>query len=262
MAAAIVAGEAPVNGCPVGGAKSAAAISEVMGVTVEEKEREVAFVKCGGTCDLSANKYQYFGMSDCGMASQLAGGGAKGCSYGCLGLGSCVKACAFDAIHIVNGVAVVDDEKCVACGKCVKACPKSLITLIPASKQTRVSCNSKDTGKVVMSNCKVGCIACKICEKNCKFDAIHVIDNVAVIDYTKCKDCGVCAMKCPKKVIQNPRIKAMEEKKAKEAAAAKAEAEKKAPETPKAQEAPKAEGAMEAFKDVAAKHAEEDKKTE
>ena len=125
LAAAIVAGEAPVNGCPVGGAKSAAAISEVMGVTVEEKEREVAFVKCGGTCDLSANKYQYFGMSDCGMASQLAGGGAKGCSYGCLGLGSCVKACAFDAIHIVNGVAVVDDEKCVACGKCVKACPKS-----------------------------------------------------------------------------------------------------------------------------------------
>ncbi|MGE4215195.1 MAG: RnfABCDGE type electron transport complex subunit B [Anaerotignaceae bacterium] len=228
LATAIVAGTAPVNACPVGGAKCATAISEVMGVTAEEKEREVAYVKCNGTCDVSVNKYKYFGMDDCNMASQLAGGGEKGCSFGCLGLGSCVQACAFDAIHIVDGVAVVDDEKCVACGKCIKACPKSLIIMIPASKKTRVACNSKDAGKVVNANCKVGCIACKICEKNCKFDAIHVIDNIAVIDYTKCKDCGVCAMKCPKKTIENPRIRAMEEKKAAEAAAA-AEAAKNAP---------------------------------
>lgn len=223
LAAAIVAGTAPVNTCPVGGAKSAAAISEVMGVVAEEKERETAFVKCKGDCPSSKNKYEYKGISDCTMASQLAGGGAKGCSYGCLGLGSCVKACAFDAIHVVNGVAVVDQEKCVACGKCVSACPKKLIELLGVSKITRVECSSKDAGKVVNANCSVGCIACKICEKNCKFDAIHVIDNIAVIDYDKCKHCGLCAMKCPKKVIDNPKAKAMEAKKAAEAAAAKAD---------------------------------------
>ena len=235
LAAAIVAGKAPVNACPVGGAKSAAAISEVMGVAVEETEQMVAFVKCNGTCDNSTNKYVYQGISDCAMASQLAGGGSKGCSYGCLGLGSCVAACAFNAIHIVNGVAVVDDTKCVACGKCAKACPKHLIDMMPLSKKTKGACSSKDPGKVVMANCKVGCIGCKICEKNCKFDAIHVENNVAVIDYSKCKDCGLCAMKCPKKVIHNPRVAEMEAKKAAEAATApKAEAPKA--EAPKAEE--------------------------
>lgn len=247
LAVAIVDGTAPVNACPVGGAKTAAAVSAVMGVVAEEKEKEVAFVRCGGTCDLSKNKYAYKGMDDCNMASQLAGGGSKGCSYGCLGLGSCVQACAFDAIHIVDGIAVVDDDKCVACGKCIKACPKSLIHLIPEKKKTRVACNSKDVGKVVNANCKVGCIACKICEKECKFDAIHVIDNIAVIDYEKCKDCGLCAMKCPKKVIENPRIKAMQEKKAAEAKAAAEEAAKAPKEEPKAEtaEAAKVEAKVE-----------------
>ena len=61
------------------------------------------------------------------MASQMQDGGAKGCAYGCLGYGSCVDACPFDAIHIVDGIAVVDKEECKACGKCVDACPKHLI---------------------------------------------------------------------------------------------------------------------------------------
>ena len=229
LAVAIVEGKAPANACPVGGVKCAVAISAVMGVEVVEKEKEVAFIKCAGTCDNSKNKYLYFGLDDCIMASQLAGGGSKGCSYGCLGLGGCAKVCAFDAITIVDGVAVVDDDKCVTCGKCVKACPKNLISIIPASKKTRVACNSQDTGKVVMANCKVGCIACKICVKACKFEAIQVENNIAVIDYDKCKDCGLCAMKCPKKVIQNPRIAAMEAKKAEEAKA-KAEEDAKAKE--------------------------------
>ena len=42
-----------------------------------------------------------------------------------IGEGTCVKACPFDAIHIVDGVAVVDKEKCKACGKCIAACPKT-----------------------------------------------------------------------------------------------------------------------------------------
>ena len=185
LASAIVAGTAPVNGCPVGGAAAAAKIAVVMGVSAGETEKMVAHVNCKGTCTNAKSKYEYVGISDCTMASQLASGGAKGCSYGCLGLGSCVKACAFGALSIVDGIAVVDEEKCVACGKCVKACPKHLVVLKPASKKTVVNCSSKDMGKTVIANCSVGCIGCKICEKNCKFDAIHVENNIARIDYSK-----------------------------------------------------------------------------
>lgn len=181
-AAAIVAGKAPVNACPVGGAAASAKIAEIMGVVVEEKEPTAAFVKCNGTCTTAKNKYKYQGISDCTMATHLAGGGSKGCTYGCLGLGSCKNACAFGAIEIVDGIAVIDKEKCVSCGKCVSACPKHIIEILPVKKKVKVQCSSKDAGKAVMANCSVGCIGCKICEKNCPFDAIHVVDNIAVID--------------------------------------------------------------------------------
>lgn len=201
LAAAIVAGKAPVNGCPVGGAAAAAKIGAVMGVEAATGEPTTAVVKCNGTCANAKEKYEYYGIDDCVMAAQLAAGGAKGCSYGCLGLGSCQKACAFGAIEIVDGVAVVDKEKCVSCGKCVSACPKHIIEILPAKKKVKVLCSSKDKGKDTMANCTVGCIGCKICEKSCPFDAIHVVDNLAVIDYDKCKACGICANKCPKHVL-------------------------------------------------------------
>ena len=232
LAAAIVAGKAPVNSCAPGGAKAAAAIAEVLGVVAEETEPMVAFVKCGGTCDKAQNKYEYDGIDDCIMASQLAGASSKACAYGCMGLGSCVKACKFDAIKIENGVAVVNPDLCVACGKCVSTCPKKIIDLVPKKKKVKVQCSSKDMGKAVMSVCSAGCIGCKICEKTCKFDAIHVIDNIAVIDYDKCKNCGMCANKCPKKVITGYRVEAP-----KPAAPAEEAPKAEAPAT----EAPKAE---------------------
>ena len=232
LAAAIVAGKAPVNSCAPGGAKAAAAIAEVMGVVAEETEPMVAFVKCGGTCDKAQNKYEYDGIDDCIMASQLAGASSKACAYGCMGLGSCVKACKFDAIKIENGVTVVNPDLCVACGKCVSTCPKKIIDLVPKKKKVKVQCSSKDMGKAVMSVCSAGCIGCKICEKTCKFDAIHVIDNIAVIDYDKCKNCGMCANKCPKKVITGYRVEAP-----KPAAPAEEAPKAEAPAT----EAPKAE---------------------
>lgn len=232
LAAAIVAGKAPVNSCAPGGAKAAAAIAEVMGVVAEETEPMVAFVKCGGTCDKAQNKYEYDGIDDCIMASQLAGASSKACAYGCMGLGSCVKVCKFDAIKIENGVAVVNPDLCVACGKCISTCPKKIIDLVPKKKKVKVQCSSKDMGKAVMSVCSAGCIGCKICEKTCKFDAIHVIDNIAVIDYDKCKNCGMCANKCPKKVITGYRVEAP-----KPAAPAEEASKAEAPAT----EAPKAE---------------------
>ena len=85
-----------------------------------------------------------------------------------------VKACPFDAIHVIDGVAVVDKEACKACGKCIAACPKRLIELVPYDQKHLVQCSSKDKGKDVMKACSVGCIGCKMCEKVCQFDAVKV----------------------------------------------------------------------------------------
>lgn len=201
LAAAIVKGEAEVSGCPVGGAPVAAKVGEIMGIDAGEQVRMVAFVACAGTCENAGTDYEYQGLEDCSMMSFVQNGGPKKCAYGCHGYGDCVRACPFNAIHVIDGVSVVDKEACKACGKCVAACPKHLISLVPYDQKFFVQCSSCDKGKDVMQACKVGCIGCKICEKTCKFDAIHVENNIAKIDYEKCKNCGACAIKCPKKII-------------------------------------------------------------
>lgn len=201
-AAAIVKGEAPVNACPVGGADVAEKVATIMGVTVDESEKLAAFVKCNGTCENAKEKYIYDGMTDCRAAASTQGGGAKSCSYGCLGLGTCVSVCKFSALSIVDGIAKVDQSKCTSCGMCVSVCPKKLIELVPISKKVRVECNSKDKGKDTKDNCAVGCIGCKRCEKACQNGAISVLDNVAKIDYTKCTSCNACADVCPQKIIK------------------------------------------------------------
>ena len=198
---AIVEGIAKVDSCPVGGADCAAKIAEIMGQSVSAEAPKVAFVKCSGTCDKAKSQMNYTGQMDCKLLAQIQGGGPKACTYGCLGGGTCVRVCQFDAIHIIDGIAQVDPEKCVACGQCISNCPKHLIELKPKSNKYAVACSSKEKGKQVMEVCASGCIGCGICEKTCKFDAIHVVDNIAHIDYDKCKNCGMCAMKCPKKVI-------------------------------------------------------------
>ncbi|WP_051623497.1 RnfABCDGE type electron transport complex subunit B [Clostridium hydrogeniformans] len=200
-AKAVIEEDASITACTVGGASVSNLIGDILGVKVGSVERKVAFVKCNGNCDSAKNKFQYEGIKDCVSASLLEGGD-KGCSYGCLGLGTCVSACEFDAIEVVNGVAIVDEEKCTNCGACRKVCPKSLIDEVPVEKKIRVQCNSKDMGKIVRSNCTVGCIGCKICEKNCPAEAVKVSDSIALVDYDKCTQCGICVSKCPTKAIK------------------------------------------------------------
>nr|WP_305135395.1 RnfABCDGE type electron transport complex subunit B [uncultured Schaedlerella sp.] len=206
LAAAIVKGEAEVGACPVGGTPVAAKIGDIMGQAAGDQVRQTAFVKCGGTCEKAQDEYTYYGIQDCTMASMMQDTGPKGCDYGCLGFGSCVKACPFDAIHVVDGIAVVDKEKCKACGKCIAACPKKLIELVPYDQKTFVQCNSNEKGKALMDVCLVGCIGCKLCERNCEAGAIKVTNFLAHIDAQKCTNCGVCADKCPRKIITPRKI--------------------------------------------------------
>lgn len=201
LASAIAKGEAKVNQCPVGGDPVAKEIAEIMGETATESEKQVAFVACAGTCEKAKKDYIYSGIDDCAALSFVPNGGPWSCDYGCLGFGSCVKACPFDAIHVVDEVAIVDKEKCKACGKCIEVCPQHLISFVPYSASHIVRCSNKNKGKDVMKVCDTGCITCHLCEKNCEYDAVHIVDGIAVIDQSKCTGCGVCAEKCPKKII-------------------------------------------------------------
>ena len=200
MAAAIASGEAPVNGCPVGGASCAEKIGEVMGVSADAAERKVAYVRCNGSCEHTAIKANYTGISDC-RSAVASGISMWSCDFGCMGYGSCVKVCPAQAITVVDGVAVVDPDKCVACGLCVKTCPKALIELIPYDQKTFVRCRNTNRGPQVKNICAVGCIGCRLCTKQCETGAITVTDNLAHIDTALCTNCGKCAEKCPTKAI-------------------------------------------------------------
>ena len=232
-AEAILAGKAPVNACAPAGAEGAAKIAEIMGMEAPSGEKMVAHVLCNGG-EAALKQFDYVGIKDCMAATKVAGA-PLACSFGCLGFGSCVKACQFDAIKINDkGVAEVDKEKCTNCGACREACPRHIIAEVPYKQKVFVNCMNKDKGAAATKVCANSCIGCGLCEKTCKFDAIHVVNNVAVIDYSKCKNCTMCAKACPKNAIE-PIPTAEEKEKFK--AVQKAQAEKKAAEAKAAAEA-------------------------
>ena len=200
FAEAVVNGKAKTNACPAIGDEITAKIAEIMGEQSLPNVRYRAAVMCSGTNDFARAKYEYDGIADCISANRLAWG-SKACQNGCLGLGTCVKKCKFDAIKLVNGIAVIDYEKCAACGVCVIVCPKMIIKLIPFNAAHWVGCVSSDNNKVTRKNCDVGCIACGLCVKKCPVNAISINDFTAVIDYEKCTNCGDCEKACPRRVI-------------------------------------------------------------
>lgn len=190
--------------CPVGGAETMSCVAKTLGKEVQEQTPKIAVVKCNGTCENRPKTNKYDGAQSCAIQASLYAG-QTGCQYGCLGCGDCVSVCNFDAIYMhENGLPVVVEDKCVACGACVEACPKDIIELRnkgPKDRRVFVACSSKDKGGVAKKACSTACIGCMKCAKECPFDAITVENNLAYIDFEKCKLCRKCVAVCPTKAI-------------------------------------------------------------
>lgn len=198
-AEAIVKGEAPINACA---AANTSEIAKILNVENDAATKKIAFVKCSGNAVTTKSYYNYTDERSCRIEYTAQGHGAKICTYSCCGNGDCVKACKFDAINVINGLAVVNPHKCVGCSACIKVCPSGIIELIPLKTTYMVACSSCDKGKEVRVACTAGCIGCGICAKFCPQNAITVSDNLAHINQDLCSSCGTCASKCPAKVIK------------------------------------------------------------
>ena len=201
---ALVEGKAVPTACPPGGATLAEDIGKILGIAVEATEPMVALVACAGGDDASPKRSVYNGISDCKAAHAVAGG-AKSCTYGCLGLGSCIDACAFDALYKTsNGLVRVDPEKCTGCKKCVETCPRHIIKMVPQKARVHVLCNNPQKAKDVKAVCSVGCTGCKICVKQAK--SISVDGALAAVDYRNDTEIpAAAALSCPQGAIFDAR---------------------------------------------------------
>lgn len=195
---AVAEGKARGNLCIPGTNKSAIEIGKILNTEVETQKARVMRVLC---CKDVTKKFDYSGMQTCAAAS-LIYQGENSCNYSCLGYGDCVVVCPHDAIMMKDGAPIIDPMLCTECGLCAKACPRELIQYAIGEYGYYVACVSQDTARQTNKNCKNGCIACGLCVKACEYDAIHVVNNVAIIDYEKCTACGKCYEVCPKKIIK------------------------------------------------------------
>ena len=219
-AEAVLNGEAPIGKCASGGNECAQEMAAIMGVEAAEVTRKVALVRCSGekSYDKDGNltkgarvKAEYEGFHDCLSASKVGGNGPLSCKFGCLGYGSCVKACKYGAMSVVNGVAKVDEDLCVGCMACANACPRNLIVAVEPDHNVVIACASLAKGAVTTRGCTVGCIGCSLCKKICPKDAITIEKNLARIDYDKCDNCGLCATVCPKHLIKDSKVETLGE---------------------------------------------------
>lgn len=198
--------DVPPNLCLPGKEEVAKKVAELTGKAAAAVEPRIAQVKCAGSNEKAIRSFAYKGVDDC-VAASLLFGGSKACRYGCLGLGTCVKNCPFDALSMsAAGLPVVDPEKCTGCGKCESVCPKKVIALTPLTAHVRVNCSSRDKGPVARKACTAACIACTLCVRECPYQAVKVENNVAVVDPAVCvaNNCtdAKCLAKCPTKAIR------------------------------------------------------------
>lgn len=183
LAERIVSGDEKPSRCTVSSPEGLEAIAEYLGVAVGEIERQVARIHCGGGLGRARSLADYEGFESCRAAHITAGGGLL-CSWGCLGLADCVRACTFDAMRMnAHRLPVVDPSKCTACGDCVEACPRDLIDLMPVSHHLVVQCKAPLAAEAARRLCRVACDACGRCAADAAPGLITMIGNLPVVDY-------------------------------------------------------------------------------
>ena len=199
FAGAVVKGEAPVDGCVPGGAECAQAVARILGVEFAGGgQRRRAVVRCQGGWAEARREFAYQGIDDC-RAAKLIQGGPKLCKHGCLGFGTCVSACPFDAIAMgPNGLPIISEERCGGCGLCVEACPVGVIALVPSEQRVFFACSNPDAkGKAMKEMCSRGCIKCRLCVKATESGSITWSDGLPSIDHAKWDDPDAAIEKCP-----------------------------------------------------------------
>ncbi|MGD9125101.1 MAG: RnfABCDGE type electron transport complex subunit B, partial [Desulfarculaceae bacterium] len=155
-AEAIASGKAPPSICVGGGPEVQAAVAAIMGVEITETEPQIAQVGCRYPVQRADVKYNYSGLNDCRSAVLMAGG-PKECPVGCIGLGSCVKACPFDALSISpEGLPVVDEYKCTGCGTCVRTCPVGIMQLTSVSDRILAEYTTDECTAPCQRSCPAG----------------------------------------------------------------------------------------------------------
>lgn len=188
--------------CKVTNNENMIKILEIMGKNSLSVEKERPILKCVGDIFTEIKRADYVGIEDC-RDIQFAFNGDKSCDYGCIGLGTCERACPFDAIKMRNGIPFFDYEKCTGCGICAKICPRNVIEMVKWSEYGVIMCNSLKKGIEVRKECKRGCIKCGICIKVCPTKAISWGEKgLPKIDMNLCTLCNECVEKCPTHVIK------------------------------------------------------------
>ncbi len=195
----IVTGRSEMDLCSPGGEDVLKIIAEILGTEAKEFVKMKAVVQCKGGKEEAKQLFEYNGIEDCSAAELVAGGG-KACVYGCLGLGSCVRACPYNAMFMgPSELPVVIEELCTGCGLCVKACPRDIMKLVPVTQKIYLCCVSKDKGKAVKDVCTVGCTGCTLCAnpKTTPSGDIVMDGNLPVINFTKNINLAAAVHKCP-----------------------------------------------------------------
>ena len=249
--AVVNAGDLSSLHCPVGGNAVMRQVADILGIKAVEKDPYIAVVRCSGSFEYRKKTNIYDGASSCKIAATLYSGDT-GCAYGCLGMGDCVQICDFEAMYMDErtGLPVVIEDKCTACNACVKECPKDILELWPKGKKNQrvyVACRNEEKGSTARKECAVACSGCAKCFDACRYDAITMIDNLAVIDPEKCKLCMECVDTCdvhniitanvtPEKIqaANEQRLKREERERKKREAEKKAAAQDVNPTTPQA----------------------------
>ncbi|MGM0578914.1 MAG: RnfABCDGE type electron transport complex subunit B [Myxococcota bacterium] len=160
-------------------------IADFLGVDVGGGDPEVARLKCAGGEGSVRSLAAYEGVNSC-RAAVVVDGGGRACTYGCLGLADCERACTFDAITMTReGLPKVDVDLCTACGDCVDVCPLDLFVLEPLSHKLFVQCNSPLVGPMARARCAVACDACGRCAADALPGVIEMVDGLPVVHHDR-----------------------------------------------------------------------------